>query len=529
LFDVVIIGSGASGVHAARQLSRSTELNICVIDVGLIAPSLRLPESPIHEIRQSKTDCFQEFVGSEFEAMNNIASEYLMPKIKSPLLRFVTNGPNGELLKPKPSNFMNIESLAKGGLANLWGAQVYQFQENDLLNFPFKINELEPYFTDLAEHIGISGTEKDDLQKFFGSKHILQPPLQIGRLGTSIENAYIKNKKEFNQKNVYLGRPRLAVLTKDLADRKACRYFNHDFFQANAPEVYNPSFTLNTLLKEKKITYLDNMHVLTFNEKDNIVNVEGINLKDKEKFSISCRKLIIAAGTMSTSRIVVQSSDQLNRQLPILDNQISYIPILNPKLIGAGFDQFGFSTMLNIVVQNRERAQNIFGTFYSTQGILRSELLYDFKLSTHFNMVASKYILPALGVLQLWYPDAPKENNHISFLPNGQSQISYKQQTLGTLEKMLCRLFLKSGLISAYPLCKYPAAGNSFHYAGTLPMKDDPTYFQTDPFGKLFGYKNVNIVDGSVFPTLPSKNLTFTVMANSMRIAEHLRKELGLK
>ena len=526
MFDVIIIGSGASGVHAARQLSRSAGLKICIIDVGKTAPEQRLPESPIHEIRKAQVDCFQEFIGSEFEAMNNIISEYLMPKIKSPLLRFVTNGIENDLLKPKADQFMNIESLAKGGLANIWGAQVYQFQEQDLKDFPFKVEELHPYFLDLAEHIGISGALDDDLKPFLGPTHKLQKAVQIGRLGTSIESAYHKNKKLYLKNNVFLGRPRLAVLTEDLLDRKSCRYFNHDFFQAYAPEVYNPAFTLNSLIKENKITYLDNRHVQLFVESDNKVTVKGQNLTEKSEFSLDCRQLIIAAGTISTSRLVIRSSKDLSRELPILYNQISYIPILNPKLIGSAFDPKGFSTMLNVVIANEEIGQNIFGTFYSTQGIMRSELFFDFKLSTRFNLAATKYILPALGVLQLWYPDTPKEKNHISFSPDDQAQITYHQNKLGNIEKKLCRLFLQSGLVTAQAFCKYPTAGNSFHYAGTLPMKNNPSEFQTDKFGKLFGYNKVNIVDGSVFPTLSSKNLTFSVMANSMRIAEHLRKEL---
>ena len=65
--------------------------------------------------------------------------------------------------------------------------------------------------------------------------------------------------------------------------------------------------------------------------------------------------------------------------------------------------------------------------------------------------------------------------------------------------------------------------GNGIHYAGTLPMKYKPKKFQCDKWGKLHGYNNVYIVDGSNLTNLPAKNLTYTIMANAMRIASNLR------
>ena len=38
--------------------------------------------------------------------------------------------------------------------------------------------------------------------------------------------------------------------------------------------------------------------------------------------------------------------------------------------------------------------------------------------------------------------------------------------------------------------------------------------------GQSADFANLFVVDGSVFPALPAKNLTFTLMANSTRIAE---------
>ena len=68
-------------------------------------------------------------------------------------------------------------------------------------------------------------------------------------------------------------------------------------------------------------------------------------------------------------------------------------------------------------------------------------------------------------------------------------------------------------------LCKIPPPGSSIHYAGTLPMRSNPqNKYETDPNGLLHGTKGIYVVDGGNFPALPSKNHTFTIMANAMRI-----------
>jgi choline dehydrogenase-like flavoprotein len=58
-------------------------------------------------------------------------------------------------------------------------------------------------------------------------------------------------------------------------------------------------------------------------------------------------------------------------------------------------------------------------------------------------------------------------------------------------------------------------------------MRQTPGEYETHPDGRLQGTRNVHIVDGACFSALPSKNLTFTIMANAMRIARGLLGELA--
>ena len=56
------------------------------------------------------------------------------------------------------------------------------------------------------------------------------------------------------------------------------------------------------------------------------------------------------------------------------------------------------------------------------------------------------------------------------------------------------------------------------HYAGTLPMTRDGGRLTTDTLGRLAETERVYVADGSVFRSLPSKGLTFTMMANADRV-----------
>ena len=49
----------------------------------------------------------------------------------------------------------------------------------------------------------------------------------------------------------------------------------------------------------------------------------------------------------------------------------------------------------------------------------------------------------------------------------------------------------------------------------------------TEPSGRLRGTENVYLADGSVFPRLPSKGLTFTMMANADRVGTGLSRALN--
>jgi choline dehydrogenase-like flavoprotein len=62
--------------------------------------------------------------------------------------------------------------------------------------------------------------------------------------------------------------------------------------------------------------------------------------------------------------------------------------------------------------------------------------------------------------------------------------------------------------------------GASVHYAGTIPMSGTAAPLTATPECRSHDFENLWFADGTTFPALPAKNLTFTLMANAVRIAE---------
>ncbi|TVP45852.1 MAG: GMC family oxidoreductase [Gemmatimonadales bacterium] len=69
---------------------------------------------------------------------------------------------------------------------------------------------------------------------------------------------------------------------------------------------------------------------------------------------------------------------------------------------------------------------------------------------------------------------------------------------------------------------RWPIREPASHHMGTTRMGTDPATSVVDPDGRIHGCPNVFVAGSSVFPTCGSANPTFTIVALSVRLAEHL-------
>jgi choline dehydrogenase-like flavoprotein len=64
------------------------------------------------------------------------------------------------------------------------------------------------------------------------------------------------------------------------------------------------------------------------------------------------------------------------------------------------------------------------------------------------------------------------------------------------------------------------------HHMGTTRMHDDPRQGVVDRNGRVHGVDNLYVAGSSVFPTSGASNPTLTLLALSLRLAEHLGTRL---
>jgi choline dehydrogenase-like flavoprotein len=65
------------------------------------------------------------------------------------------------------------------------------------------------------------------------------------------------------------------------------------------------------------------------------------------------------------------------------------------------------------------------------------------------------------------------------------------------------------------------------HQNGTVRFGSDPKTSALDTFCRAHEVDNLYVVDGSFFPSSAAVNPALTIMANALRVADHLKERLA--
>ena len=522
-YDIIIVGSGISSAAAALQLCENGR-RPCLLDAGLDSESPPFQEN-LYSYAESN-DTFDMLIGEDYNGLRNLfpQNEYIPAKLAAPRMQFVTQSPQG-VLGISETQFSAIISLARGGLANAWGAGLYEYDDSELAGFPISASDLKPYYEKLGREIGISG-ELDDLSPFFGDSSYLQSPLKLSKNAQRLMSSYGRKKNALNKQGIYLGRPRLGILSQPLQDRDPIDYHNLEFWQPRLPYIYTPAFTISRLQQQNKIDYKSNFLVKSWKRQKHQIVVEAEHLQTQTIHKFRCNKLLIGAGPINTAKIVLSSLNDFQTQLPLFDNPAFQFPLIFPEAIGRRLetDAFGL-TQLNLVHESERLNERFQGSILEITSPARSEFFSSLPMSARDNLRLIKYVLPAMMVMQLFLP-ANQRAADVQLQPDGTLTIKgYDKPDFPGLLKTMIKAFFRLGVLTHKAVMVDVTYGHGMHYGGTLPMKLHPSRpFECTRNGELFGEPGVFIIDGSLFPHIPAKNYSFTVMANAMRIAFSLAK-----
>jgi choline dehydrogenase-like flavoprotein len=131
--------------------------------------------------------------------------------------------------------------------------------------------------------------------------------------------------------------------------------------------------------------------------------------------------------------------------------------------------------------------------------------------------------------------DLSDPDNRVTVDREGRITLAYTPNNLEAHERLKAKL--KSLLrtmdvedhllpLSVYIGKRIPLAGVA-HQNGTIRFGKDPRTSALDPSCKAHDLDNLYVVDSSFFPSSGAVNPALTIMANALRVGDHLRERLG--
>jgi len=125
--------------------------------------------------------------------------------------------------------------------------------------------------------------------------------------------------------------------------------------------------------------------------------------------------------------------------------------------------------------------------------------------------------------------DLPDRDNRVVAEPDGRIRVVYRPNNITAHERLVAEA---STMIRRLGFWKVMAHShydrNTTHQCGTLCFGTDPRQSVLDPYCRSHDVENLFVVDASFFPSSAAVNPALTIIAQALRVAEHIvETELG--
>lgn len=529
---VVVVGSGASGVHFALTALRKGH-DVLMLDVGYRGREHANPTDTLTELKRNLPDPVGYFLGTEFESV-------ILPGHKGEYYGFP---PGKEYIFRRPlpdrsraSGFAPLLSFARGGLAETWTGGAYPFNDAELAGFPFGYADLRPHYAEVAARIGING-EADDLARFFPDPGKLEDPLRLDEHSTRLLASYRRKQSFLNRRlGCYLGRSRLAVLNRDRDGREGCKYCGRCLWVCPRGSLYTPSMTLRECEQYPNFRYRPDTyvtHLTTAGRRVTGVACEAVG--SGERFEVPADAVVLAAGTLMSTQIFLASVWEATGTSPrltgLMDNRQVLVPFVNLGMIGRRYEADSYQYhQLAMGFEGATPRDYVHCQITTLKTALVHPLLQGPPLGLKTAVYLFRHLRAALGLVNVNLADTRREDNSVALEadPDGgrpRLVVRYAPPPGETAEvrravAKVKRALRALGCVVPPGMTHVRPMGASVHYAGTVPMSVAPRPLTASPECRSHDFDNLYFVDGTTFPFLPAKNLTYTLMANAVRVAE---------
>lgn len=533
-FDVLILGSGPSGSHAAHE-AVTAGYKVALLDIGYTDPKLqeRIPHKAFSEIRSTDPNQSLYFLGDDPAAVlrnQDRAGVHLTPA-RQYMIR------NMDRLFPIESeSFLPLQATGSGGLGISWGANCFAFEDIELRKLGIPPEEIKPYYTAAALEAGLSGRLDDCTAPLIANMDhaAIQDALPLDTNAETILKRYAGKKTKHNKAGFFLGQSLLAMMSRPVGDRSANPLFDMDYWADPGRSVYRPQFTIEKLKTFPNFTYLTGRLATRFVEEDGAVTVHCRQVESGAVEQFSARKLLLAAGAINSGKLALASAQNFSQRLPILCNRNHWVAAINLSMLGrkARDERHSLSQLTVLMKTEMDGPDYVLAQIYSYRSLLWFRILKSIPLPPKLANLFLRLVATAFTCVNIHYPDHFSADRWIQLKKNGeeaalQAHCEFSAEEDVWLNRNERRLMVFLAKLRCIPLgVSKPIHGASIHYAGTLPYSEEEQPFTTESSGKLRGTENVYVADSSSWRFLSGKGLTLTLMANARRVAAQALREL---
>ncbi len=550
-FDVLVVGSGASGGWAAKQLAEAG-IKVALVDAG----------------RPHKPDEFKEHQRPFDLKYHNLATELIKrtrPRQKDcyACTEYTYDWFANDLEEPyteapgKPFSWQGRMRIL-GGRTNVWGRQSYRLSEQDMKgksydgageDWPLSYSDLAPYYDIVEQYIGISGMA-EDVPELPDGKFLPAMPMSCA------ETQFRTRVKSKLGWTVTIGRS--ANLTTPHSGHAACHYCGPCERGCTTQSYFNSAFTtVADAMRTGNCTHIPNAMVYRVMMDQGHRKATGLLYVDRntrETREVRGRVVIICAQALESARILLNSA---TRQQPngLANSSGALGHYLMDHVFVAGGAEGEFpelATKPTLTAPRRPNGIYVIRFRNTPKGPQTKKFLrgygYQGGSGVRFNWEApgfgasyKKSILEPVNMLRIAgfgeclpyydnYVELDPETVDIYGIPVLRIHAEFKENEKAMIPDMAeaaAEMMDAAGATNIQPfIVPDRAMGWGIHEVGVARMGSDAKTSVLNQFQQTHDVPNLFVMDGAGFPSIACQNPTLTIMALTVRSCDHLKEEM---
>ena len=548
--DVVIVGSGATGGWAAKELTEAG-LRVAVLEAGR-----RL--DPSKDYSEHKRPYDMPFRGRRYSSQEHQAHQpiqkqcYQCDEYTDHLFVDDTEHP---YTMPSDRPFAWIRGRHVGGKSIMWARQSYRLSDYDFKatsrdgfgdDWPIDYAEIAPYYDRVEQFIGISG-QAEGLAQLPDGKFL--PPMAL----TCGEEILKKAIRDRFGRTMTIGRA--AVLTRALHGRPACHYCGPCSRGCSTGSYYSsPHSSLPAAAATGRLTLVPDAVVshLVVGDDGRCSGVYYIDRVTRSHREIFGNVVVLCASTLESTRIMLNSRS--SRHPEGLANASGVLGhYLMDHVMGGGAR--GVLPVLRGVPDTRgNRPNGIYIPRFRNLDTRHSAFLrgYGFQGGASLSKWGHANAIPGFGAefkrrvkddrpwtisLGGFGECLPRVENHCRLdaerVDGWGIPILHIDAAFGDNERTMVsdmadtamEMLEAAGAEDVARREDMSPPGLAIHEVGTARMGNDPRTSVVNKWQQAHDVSNLFLMDGSVYPASACQNPTLTMMALASRACDYLVEE----